>query len=76
MIPGGLTPADRPLTEQDRLAGTLRDGQARRNSAKSTWITLIVIVVVVGAMIVLLSLMPDATVTPTSDVTLPPGPAG
>lgn len=76
MIPGGFTPTDRPLTEQERLSGTPRDGQARRKSAKSTWITLAVIVLVVGAMIVLLALMPDATVTPTTNLTLPPAPAG
>jgi flagellar basal body-associated protein FliL len=71
MIPGGFTPSDRPLMEQELQAP--QDGQVRRSSGKSAWITLAIVVLVVVGMIVLLSFMPESTVTTTTNVPLPNG---
>jgi len=57
MIPGGFSPTDRPVSEREFHTETRRTG---RTSAKSAWLTLAVIVLVVAAMIVLLSFIPDA----------------
>ena len=57
MIPGGFSPTDRPVSERELHTETRRTG---RTSAKSAWLTLAVIVLVVVAMIVLLSFIPDA----------------
>ena len=70
MIPGGFTPSDRPVLDQELQAP--HDVQERRSSGKSAWITLAIIVLVVAGMIVLLSFMPEGTVTTTTNVTLPP----
>ncbi len=61
MFPGGFTPTDQPPTEHERhtrVPEELRD-EARRRSAKSAWIGLAMIVLIVIAVIVLLSLMPN-----------------
>ena len=70
MIPGGFTPSDRPLMEQELQAP--QDVQVRRSSGKSAWITLAIVVLVVVGMIVLLSFMPEGTGTTTTNVPLPP----
>jgi hypothetical protein len=57
MIPGGFSPTDRPVSEHELHTEIPRTG---RTSAKSAWLTLAVIVLVVVAMIVLLSFIPDA----------------
>jgi hypothetical protein len=56
MIPGGFSPTDRPVSEHELHTEIPRTG---RTSAKSAWLTLAVIVLVVVAMIVLLSFIPD-----------------
>ncbi len=70
MIPGGFTPSDRPLMEQELQAP--HDPEVRRSSGKSAWITLAIVVLVIVGMIVLLSFMPDGTATTTTNVPLPP----
>ena len=70
MIPGGYTPSDRPLMDPELQAP--HDVQVRRSSGKSAWITLAIVVLVIVGMIVLLSFMPEATVTTTTNVPLPP----
>ena len=57
MIPGGLSPTDRPMSEHDLHTGT---PHRRRSSAKSAWLTLALIVLADVAVVVLLGLMPDA----------------
>jgi len=74
MIPGGFTPSDRPLMDQELQAP--HDDQVRRSSGRSAWITLAIVVLVVVGMIVLLSFMPEGTVTTTTNVPLPDNPTG
>lgn len=57
MIPGGYSPADRPVLEQELHA----DDNSRpihKKSSVSTWITLAVILVAIAAVVLLLSFMP------------------
>ncbi len=56
MIPGGFSPTDRSVSERELHTEPRRTG---RTSAKSAWLTLAVIVLVVVAMIVLLSFIPE-----------------
>lgn len=57
MIPGGYSPAERPVVEQELHA----DDNGRpihKKSSVSTWVTLAVILLVIAAVILLLSFMP------------------
>ena len=59
MIPGGYSPADRPTLEQELHADGSRP-PIHKKSAVSTWVTLAVILLVIAAVILLLSFMPEA----------------
>jgi hypothetical protein len=56
MIPGGFTPTDRPTSEREVPHLT---EQQKARSARTAWLTLAAIVVLVAIMILLLSLIPD-----------------
>ena len=56
MIPGGFTPTDRPTSERE--VPHLTEQQTAR-SARTAWLTLAAIVLLVAVMILLLSLIPD-----------------
>jgi len=57
MIPGGLSPTDRPMAERELPTGT---PHGRRNNAKAVWLSLALILLAIAAVVVLLSFMPDA----------------
>jgi len=57
MIPGGLSPTDRPMAERQLPTGT---PHGRRNNAKAVWLSLALILLAIAAVVVLLSFIPDA----------------
>ena len=56
MIPGGFTPTDQRTSEREIPHLT---EQQKARSARSAWLTLAAIVLLVAVMILLLSLIPD-----------------
>lgn len=76
MLPG-YSPTDRPNTGDGLQTGQRHvNGEVRRSSGKGAWIALAIVVLVVLAMIMLLSFMPETTTTGTTIPLTPDAPAG
>ncbi len=59
MIPGGYSPTERPRVAEEYEMDRHPDGVGRASGGKGVWIALGLVILLVGAVVLLLSMIPE-----------------